>query len=49
MISARTEDGFKKILRLLRRHSSVDFSLYKSSTMKLGLSVAVAVAILMTT
>ena len=31
---ARTEEGFKKILLLLRRHSSVDFSLYKSSTIQ---------------
>jgi len=30
----RTEEGFKKILLLLRRHSSVDFSLYKSSTIQ---------------
>jgi two-component system, chemotaxis family, CheB/CheR fusion protein len=28
------EEGFKKILLLLRRHSSVDFSLYKSSTIQ---------------
>jgi two-component system CheB/CheR fusion protein len=33
-IGARTEEGFKKILLLLRRHSSVDFSLYKSSTIQ---------------
>ena len=33
-IAARTEEGFKKILLLLRRHSSVDFSLYKSSTIQ---------------
>src|SRR5688572_3944650 len=31
-IGTGTEGGFKKILLLLRRHSSVDFSLYKSST-----------------
>jgi two-component system, chemotaxis family, CheB/CheR fusion protein len=31
---ARTEEGFKRILLLLRRHSSVDFSLYKSSTIQ---------------
>lgn len=30
----RAEEGFKKILLLLRRHSSVDFSLYKSSTIQ---------------
>src|SRR3989442_383047 len=29
-----TEDGFKKILLLLRNHSAVDFSLYKSSTIQ---------------
>jgi len=34
MIGAPTEEGFKKILLLLRRHSSVDFSLYKSSTIQ---------------
>jgi two-component system CheB/CheR fusion protein len=28
------EDGFKKILLLLRNHSGVDFSLYKSSTVQ---------------
>jgi two-component system CheB/CheR fusion protein len=28
------EDGFKKILLLLRNHSGVDFSLYKSSTIQ---------------
>ena len=33
-IGAQTEQGFKKILLLLRRHSSVDFSLYKSSTIQ---------------
>jgi two-component system, chemotaxis family, CheB/CheR fusion protein len=33
-IAPRTEDGFKKILLLLRNHSSVDFSLYKSSTIQ---------------
>jgi two-component system CheB/CheR fusion protein len=33
-IGDRTEEGFKKILLLLRRHSSVDFSLYKSSTIQ---------------
>jgi two-component system, chemotaxis family, CheB/CheR fusion protein len=34
LIGARTEEGFTKILLLLRRHSSVDFSLYKSSTIQ---------------
>jgi two-component system CheB/CheR fusion protein len=34
LIVARTEEGFKKILLLLRRHSSVDFSLYKPSTIQ---------------
>ncbi len=29
-----TEDGYKKILLLLRNHSGVDFSLYKSSTIQ---------------
>ena len=29
-----TAEGFKKILLVLRRHSSVDFSLYKSSTIQ---------------
>jgi two-component system CheB/CheR fusion protein len=33
-IGTRTEEGFKGILLLLRRHSSVDFSLYKSSTIQ---------------
>ena len=33
-VGAKTEEGFKKILRLLHRHSSVDFSLYKSSTIQ---------------
>ena len=33
-VGARTEEGFKKILLLLRNHSSVDFSLYKSSTIQ---------------
>jgi two-component system, chemotaxis family, CheB/CheR fusion protein len=31
---ASTDDGFKKILLLLRNHSSVDFSLYKFSTIQ---------------
>ncbi|MEO7799680.1 MAG: CheR family methyltransferase, partial [Opitutaceae bacterium] len=29
-----TEDGFKKILRLLRNHCDVDFSLYKATTIR---------------
>ncbi|HJP90427.1 MAG TPA: chemotaxis protein CheB [Pyrinomonadaceae bacterium] len=29
-----SEDGFKKILLLVRRHAGVDFSLYKSSTIQ---------------
>ena len=33
-VDGATEDGFKKILILLRSHSSVDFSLYKSSTIQ---------------
>jgi two-component system CheB/CheR fusion protein len=33
-IGAKTEEGFKKILLLLHRHSSVDFLLYKSSTIQ---------------
>ncbi len=33
-IGSRTEEGFKKILLLLHRHSSVDFSLYKSTTIQ---------------
>ncbi len=33
-IGATAEDGFKKILLLLRNHSGVDFSLYKSSTIQ---------------
>jgi two-component system CheB/CheR fusion protein len=33
-IGTSTEDGFKKILLLLRNSSSVDFSLYKSSTIQ---------------
>jgi len=33
-IGARTEEGFTRILLLLRNYSSVDFSLYKSSTIQ---------------
>jgi two-component system, chemotaxis family, CheB/CheR fusion protein len=33
-VGARAENGFKKILLLLRNHSSVDFSLYKSATIQ---------------
>jgi two-component system CheB/CheR fusion protein len=33
-IGTSTEDGFKKILLLLRNYSSVDFSLYRSSTIQ---------------
>ena len=33
-IGARAENGFKKILLLLRNHSGVDFSLYKSTTIQ---------------
>jgi two-component system CheB/CheR fusion protein len=33
-IGARTEEGFKKILLLLRNYSSVDFSPYKASTIQ---------------
>ena len=33
-IGARAEEGFKKILLLLRNHSGVDFTLYKSSTIQ---------------
>ena len=31
---AKKEDGFKNTLLLLRNHSGVDFSLYKSSTIQ---------------
>jgi len=31
---SRKEDGFKKVLLLLRNHTSVDFSLYKSTTIQ---------------
>jgi two-component system CheB/CheR fusion protein len=33
-VAASTENGFKKILLLLRNHAGVDFSLYKSSTIQ---------------
>src|SRR5258706_197138 len=32
--SVKTENGFKKILQLLRNHAGVDFSLYKSNTIE---------------
>ena len=34
MAANRAEEGYKKILLLLRKHSGVDFTLYKSSTIR---------------